>query len=131
MARSIRNETSGKRFRTLSIKEKSMGSPERVAPLLTRLIASSTPDSEFVENDGVLQICRVVEDVSMNEEMARMMTEVRERIESIPFEQVQGPQKLAIKAQGMLDSICLEPDDIQGQIEDDEVVIEVRATCLK
>ncbi|MCJ1354257.1 MAG: hypothetical protein MMC33_004244 [Icmadophila ericetorum] len=130
MARSIRNETSGKRFRTLSIKEKSMGSPERVAPLLTRLIASSTPDSEFVENDGVLQICRVVEDVSMNEEMARMMTEVRERIESIPFEQVQGPQKLAIKAQGMLDSICLEPDDIQGQIEDDEVVIEVRATGL-
>ncbi len=131
MARSIRNEMAAKRFRTLSIQRNSKESPDRVAQLLTRLITSSTPDSEFVEVNGVLQICRVVEDKSTEEDLARMMAEERERIESIPLEEAQGPQKLAIKAQGMLDSICLEPDDSQGRLADDEVLIEVKATGLK
>ena len=131
MARSIRNEMAAKRLRTLSIQRNSMESPNKVAQLLTRLITSSTLDSEFIEVNGVLQICRVVEDKTTDEDLARMMAEGRERIESIPLEEAQGPQKLAIKSQGMLDSICLEPDDSQGRLADDEVLIEVKATGLK
>ena len=131
MARSIRNEMATKRFRTISIQRTSMESPNRVAQLLTRLVKSSTPDSEFVEVGGVLQICRVVEDKTTGEDLARMMTEGRERIESIPLEEAQGPQKLAIKVPGMLDTICLEPDDPQVGLADDEVLIDVKATGLK
>ena len=131
MARSIRNEMPAKRFRTLSIQRTTMGFPDRVSLLLARLVTSSTPDSEFVEDNGVLQICRVAEDRSMNEDLARMSTETRERIALIPLEEAPGPQKLAVKAQGMLDSICLESDDIYGHLADDEVLIEVKATGLK
>ena len=131
MARSIRNELPSKGFRTLSIQPKSIRSPERVSPLILKLIASSTPEFEFLEKDGILHKCRVVEDGSMSEEMERMRAGERERVESIPLEQAQGPHKLAVKAQGMLDSLCLEPDDAQGQIESDEVVIDVKATGLK
>lgn len=131
MARSIRNEMPAKRFRTLSIQKNTKEFPNRVSLLITRLVISSTPDSEFVENNGVLQISRVVEDRSMNEDLARMVTETRERIALIPLEEAPGPQKLAVKAQGMLDSICLESDDIYGHLADDEVLIEVKATGLK
>lgn len=130
MARSIRNEIPSKCFRTLSIQKQSIQSPERVAPLILKLIASSTPEFEFLEKDGILHKCRVVEDGFMSEEMARMRAEERERMESIPLDQAQGPHKLAVKSQGMLDSLCLEPDDAQEQIGDDEVVMDVKATGL-
>ena len=131
MARSICNEVSRQRFRTLSVEGRSLQFLKRLATLLTRLIVSSSADSEFIEDYGILKVGRVMEDKSMNAEMAYMTTEASERIKLIPLDEAQGPQKLAIKAQGMLDSLYLESDHVQSHIEDDEVLVEVKATGLK
>ena len=132
MARSIRNEIPGIQFRTLSAQAKSLELPEQLAPLVGKLAMTSTSDDEFVESNGLLENCRVVEDGPMNEEMLRWLTEGKDRIDLIPLEQVDGAQKLAIKAQGMLDTLCLEADEhAMSEIGADEIEIEVKATGLK
>ena len=132
MARSIRNEIPGIQFRTLSVQTSSLDSPDRLAPLIGKLAMTSTSDDEFLEKDGVLQICRVVEDAPMNKELSRWLAEGKDKIDFVPLGQVNCAQKLAIKAQGMLDTLCLESDeDATGDIGNDEVEIKVKATGLK
>ena len=132
MARSIRNEIPGKVFRTLQVQDKSLGSPDQLAFLIGQLATTSTPDEEFREDDGVLQVCRVVEDAPMNADITQLLVEGKENVESMALEQVHGPQMLAIRAQGMMDTLCVEEDDIAGtELGSDEVEIEVKATGLK
>ena len=132
MARSIRNEMPGKRFRTLSVRSKSLASPDRLAALVRRLATKMTADDEFQEEDGVLNICRVVDNTSMNEEMSRLLSPEKDIIDLMSLEQADGPQKLAIRAQGMLDTICVEGDNMStSDLGDDELEIEVKATGLK
>ena len=132
MARSIRNEVPGIKFRTVSVQAASLDSPNQLAPLLGNLALTSTSDDEFLEKDGILEIGRVVEDPSMNREMSRWFAKGKNKIESAPLEQTDGPQKLNIRVQGMLDTMCLETDEdaIKG-LGNDEVEIEVKATGLK
>ncbi|KAL9100557.1 MAG: hypothetical protein Q9163_004079 [Psora crenata] len=131
MARSIRNEIPGKVFRTLQVGARSLDMPDRLAPLLGTLAVTSTADDEFLEEDGILKVPRVVEDEAMNQEMAHLLAEGKENIELIPLDQVPYPQKLGIRAQGMLDTLCLEADDTAGEeLANDEVEIKVRATGL-
>lgn len=132
MARSIRNEIAGKQFRTVSIQDKSTGTLENLTQLLVQLAITPTIDSEFLEEDGVLKTCRLIEDASLDEIVSQTRAEGKDRIESVPLEKAIGPQKLAIQNQGMLDSICLEADDLAAMaLGDDEVEIEVKATGLK
>lgn len=64
--------------------------------------------------------------------MSQTWAEGKERIEPIPLRKAVGPQKLAIQNRDMLDSICLEVDDLAAMtLEDYEVKIEVKATALK
>ena len=132
MARSIRNEMPGKRFRTLSLRSKSLDSPDRLAELVCRLATTTTADDEFQEEDGVLNICRVVNSTSMTEEISRLLTPNKDIIDLLPLKQADGPQKLAIRAQGMLDTVCVEMDDTTtSNLENDELELEVKATGLK
>ena len=132
MARSVRNEVAGKQFRTLSVEKHTTETNERLARLVTQLAITPTADSEFREEDGVLKICRVVEDEVFDEWVSQTLIEGKERIESIALEEAVGAQKLAIHNIGMLDSICLEPDDhATSMLADDEVEVEVKASGLK
>ena len=132
MARSIRNEIPGKLLRSLRVQDKSLDSPIELAHLIGQLAATTTHDDEFREDAGVLQVCRVVEDASMNEDMTQSLVEAKDNVETMALEQVKGPQMLAIRAQGMLDTLCVEEDDVAGtELEKDEVEIEVKATGLK
>lgn len=132
MARSIRNEIPGKRFRNLAVQTESLLSPHMLAPLIERLMLTGTSDDEFVEENGKLKICRVTEDTLMNGEMSRWLGHGRNSIDHISLESVNDPQKLAIQARGMLDTLCLEADHVfDCQIAHDEVEIEVKATGLK
>ena len=132
MARSIRNEVAGKQLYTLSVQEKSMETPETLAQVLTQLVTNPTKDSEFLEEDGLLKTCRVVEDPHLDAEMSLTLAEKKDRIEADRLDNAIGAQKLAVLDQGTLDSVCLETDDIAATgLADDEVEIEVRATGLK
>ncbi len=132
MARSIRNEIPGKVFRSLQVQDKSLNNPDKLAFIVGQAATIATPDDEFREDDGVLQVCRVVEDAPMNEDITQLLVEGKENVENMALEQVDGPQMLAIRAQGMLDTLCVEDDDVAGTpLGKDEVEIEVKATGLK
>ena len=132
MARSIRNEIPGKLFRSLQVQQKSLSSPAELAFLIGQAATTTIPDDEFREDAGVLQVCRVVEDVPMNEDITQLLVEGKENVENMALEQTDGPQMLAIRAQGMLDTLCVEDDDVAGtELGNDEVEIEVKATGLK
>lgn len=132
MARSIRNEIPGKIFRSLQVQDKSLDTPEALAFLVGQVATTEVSDDEFREEAGVLQVSRAVEDVPMNEDFTQLLVEGKENVENMALEQVDGPQKLAIKAQGMLDTLCVEEDDVAGtELGNDEVEIEVKATGLK
>ena len=132
MARSIRNEIPGKVFRSLQVQEKSLDTPEKLAFLVGQVATTVITDEEFREDAGVLQVCRVVEDTPMNEDITQLLVEGKENVENMALEHVKGPQMLAIRAQGMLDTLCVENDDVAGnELGNDEVEIEVKATGLK
>ena len=132
MARSIRNEIPGKSFRSLQVQDRSLDTPDKLAFLVGQVATTVIPDEEFREDAGVLQVCRVVEDAPMNEDITQLLVEGKENVENMALEQVNGPQMLAIRAQGMLDTLCVEIDDVAGdELGNDEVEIEVKATGLK
>ena len=132
MARSIRNEIPGKVFRSLQVQDKSLDSPNELAFLIGQLATTVTPDDEFKEDAGILQVCRVVEDARMNEEITQLLVEGTENVETMALEQVDGPQMLAIRSQGMLDTLCVEDDDVaRTDLGQDEIEIQVKATGLK
>ena len=132
MARSIRNEIPGKLFRSVQVQDRSLNDAGKLAFLVGQVATINTPDDEFREDAGVLQVCRVVEDAPMNEDITQLLVEGKESVESMALEQIDGPQMLAIRAQGMLDTLCVEEDDVAStELGKDEVEIEVRATGLK
>ena len=132
MLRSIRNEVPGKNLRALKISGDSLDHPDRIAMLITKLLMTSMADSEFLEEEGSLKVSRIVEDVPLNNEMSEWMTQREESIEELALKDAQGPQKLAVRAQGMLDTLYLEPDDeAERPIDCDEVEIQVRVSALK
>lgn len=132
LVRSLRNDIPSKVFRSLQVRDTSLDSPDMLAFLITQLTTITTPDDEFREDAGVLQVCRAVEDAAMNEDVTQLLVEVKESVEIMALEQVDSPQMLAIRAQGMLDTLCVEQDDVAGtELENDEVEIEVKATGLK
>ena len=132
MARSIRNEIPGKSFRSLQVQEKLLDTPEKLAFLVGQVATTAIPDDEFREDAGVLQVCRVVEDAPMNEDITQLLVEGKENVENMALDQVSGPQMLAIRAQGMLDTLCVEDDDVAvNELGNDEVEIDVKATGLK
>ena len=132
MLRSIRNEVPGKNMRVLGISGDSLDYPDRIATLIKTLLTRSTVDSEFIEDEGSLKVSRIVEDVSMNNEMSRWMTQREESIEELPLKDAQGPRKLAIRAQGMLDTLYLEPDkEAERPFNRDEVEVQVRVSAMK
>ena len=132
MARSIRNEVPDMQFRTLQVQSSSLDSPELLAPAIARLATISVEDDEFVEEDGILKVSRVVEDTQMNKQMSSSLSKGKDHVESMSLKQANGPQKLAIQNQGMLDTLCYEADDVPtDQLAEDEVEIQVKATGLK
>ena len=132
MMRSIRNEVPGKNLRALKISGDALDYPDHIIMLIGKLLMTSTADSEFIEEEGSLRVSRIVEDVSMNNEMSQWMTQREESIEKLPLKDAQGPQKLAISVQGMLDTLYLEPDiETECPMGGDEVEIQVRVSAMK
>lgn len=133
LARTVRNETPGLSFRTLHAEEQQCSSSTAsLGDLIERVFISTTEDDEFLVKDHLLHVSRVEEDETLNEQINDLLPGARERISSMSLGQVQLPTKLCIQNPGMLDSLCLEPDDSpRTELEDDFIEIQVKATALK
>ncbi|KAL8696122.1 MAG: hypothetical protein Q9224_002961, partial [Gallowayella concinna] len=132
LARVVRNEIPGLKFRTLLTDSTSSMSPEEIGSLITRVFESKTADDEFRVDDGLIHVSRIEEDLIVNEEVQGLLPNAPDRIEMMPLRKAGGPQKLSIQTPGMLDSLCFVTDDVpQTELDDDQVEIDVKATALK
>jgi hypothetical protein len=131
LARTVRNETPGLSFRTFHAEEQ-YSSSASLGDLIGRVFSSTTEDDEFLVRGHLLHVSRIEEDEALNEQINDILPDAQERISSMPLGQAQYPTKLCIRNPGMLDSLCLEPDDLPGtKLEDNFIEIQVKATVLK
>lgn len=129
LARCVRNESANIKFRTLQLRPESLQNPDRVTSHIVKVSTSSTADEEFLDNDGLLQVSRVIEDSALNEELAGSLQEGK--VDTIPLSDATAPQKLRIGSPGMLDTLQFETDALaQTELKPGEVEIEVKATGL-
>lgn len=132
LARTIRNEVPGCKFRVLQAHEVSLDLPSTWSHFILRVLLSSTTDNEFTIKDGFLQTSRVVEYRTRNETLAVALGRQEPKVVHMPLSEASSPVKLCIKNPGMLDSLYFEPDDIPrtplpyGQVE-----IDVKASGIK
>lgn len=132
LARTVRNEIPGMSFRTIHTGGKCSPSTTVLGDLIGKVFGSKTEDDEFLVKDNVLHVSRIEEDMSLNEEINDLLPGAPERISTMPLGNTRYPTKLCIRNPGMLDSLCLEPDDLPGTVlEDDFIEIQVKATALK
>ena len=129
-ARSIRNELAFTNFRILRVQPDTLTVPARLASLVGSVVAGGTTDDEFCEHDGLLQISRITENVSLNEELSNFLSQ--EKVELMTMAQADEPLKLCVRSPGMLDTICFETyQEGTDDLAHDEVEVEVRATGVK
>ncbi len=130
LARSVRNERASIEFRTLQFSPESSKSIHNMSQIVAKVATSSTADFEFREEGGIVKICRLEEDVAMNNEVDNFLSEGK--VDRMSLEQAPGPQMLCIRNPGMLDSLCFEADELPTTpLFDDEVEIQVKASALK
>ncbi|KAI2634221.1 putative polyketide synthase [Hypomontagnella submonticulosa] len=131
MARVIRNEVPGINLRTFNAPYTSLGTPERLAQIISRVFCSNSSDNEFLFKDDFIQVSRVVEDRSLNAEMDRLNPQNSKLVDNIPLRDAPGPLKLAIGTVGIMDTLCFERDSVpRTELKSDEIEIKVKATAL-
>ena len=132
MARSVRNEIPGMVFRTLQIDSKALLSPDLYGPLVAKLCNHIGVDQELKIEDGIIKTSRLEEAVELNEEIGRLLPQSSQKLDMMPLGQAPGPQKLAVRNPGMLDTVCFDADDVpNSQLRNDEVEIQVKASGIK
>ena len=138
LARVIRSENAGVKLVTLDLSDSPALSDVDTASVISsvyrRVFASDTAysleDLEFIEDNGVIDLRRVMEHVDKDR---YIMLETQQPIpEPQPFVQTGRNLRLKIGTPGLLDSIYFEDDpNIEQPIADDEVELEVMATGVR
>lgn len=132
LARTIRNEIPGSKFRILQTNELPLVAPTTWSRHILRLLQSPIPDSEFTIKDGFLQTSRVVEYHTRNESLAVSLGRQEPKVVHMPLNEASTPVKLCIKNPGMLDSLYFEPDGIPSSaLPYEQVEIDVKASGIK
>ena len=131
MFRTLRNESAGSQYRTLALNVNELDVP-RHSNIVSRIAKNQSKDDEFIMEDGAVKISRFVDDSPLIERMSARLQAQNEDIETVPLSRVPPGQRLAIKTQGMLDTLCLEADEsLNTELGSDEVEIQVKASGLK
>ena len=132
LGRTVRNEMSGLSFCAFHVEEHYSSLPASLGAYIGRIFRSATEDDEFLLRNQLLHVSRIEKDEALDEQINNILPSAQERISSMPLGQVPYPTKLCIRNPGMLDSLCLEPDDLHStELEDECIEIKVKATALK
>jgi hypothetical protein len=132
LARVVRNETPGLSFRTFHAEQRSIFSAGHLAELLDRSFHSKTEDDEFQVKNGIIHISRIEEDSAFNRQINGLLPGTPKMISNQALKDINHPVKLCIQTPGLLDSICMEADDLpETELEPDYIEIQIKATALK
>jgi len=132
LSRTVRNEVSGLALSTFHAGEPSLLLPKELAELVSKAFTSGGKDNEFRVIKGLLHVSRIEENTALSEDVGSLLPNTSKTISRLPFNQLQYPVKLGVQSPGLLDSICMEEDDLaETELEPDLVEIQVKATALK
>ena len=131
LSRTVRSENRSLKLVTLAIED-----PQEIAGIVNTIVKATsgifqmgqgTIESEYLENDGLLQISRVVEDFDMNEEIFIATGSPKSQL--LPFgHQSDRPLKLEIAVPGILETLQFVDDPVPKQdLPADEVEVRVCA----
>ena len=131
LSRTVRSENMSLRLVTLAIQD-----PQEIVGTISAIIKATSElfqseqgitESEYLENDGLLQISRVVEDHDMNEEIFTATGSPKSQL--LPFgHQPDRPLKLEIAVPGIIDTLNFVDDPLPKQdLSADEVQVRVCA----
>ncbi|KAF2878222.1 putative polyketide synthase [Massariosphaeria phaeospora] len=131
LARVVRNETPGLSLRTFHADESLLSSPRRLADLISRAFNSKSEDDEYLLKDGLINISRIEEDGLFNAAINGLLPGAASTITNMPLENAAYPLKMAIQTPGMLDSVCMEVDEMPGtELESNYIEIKVKASSI-
>ncbi|GJD05130.1 polyketide synthase [Colletotrichum higginsianum] len=123
--RSIRNEAPGQQLRTVHCSLEASAN-EELAGAVARILHSETRETEFLFEDGLLQVGKLRQNTVLN---SRISSQLDEDTRMIPLKDVENPVKLVIGSPGLLDTLYF-TDHLKMSLplDDDEVEIRVEAT---
>jgi hypothetical protein len=129
LARAIRSEFAGLRFRTIQAPPDLLLHPKKCSELVARALVAASEEYEFMVKDERLEICRLYEAPDLNNDLQGT---VNGKFVSMALGQSILPLKLGVGSPGMLDTLRFEVDvSLAGQLADDEVEIQVKASGVK
>lgn len=132
LARSVRNEVAGIKFRTLQVNGTPLEMAHEFASMVLRVLQSSAADEEFIAEGGIITVSRFLEDRRRNEILATMLGKRDSKAELMPLDAAPDAVKLGIRNPGMLDSLCFEPDTTpEAPLAPGEVEVQVKASGVK
>ncbi|KAL1872727.1 Type I Iterative PKS [Diaporthe australafricana] len=132
LARSVRNEEPGLAFHTLQFDQASSQDISRTAELILRTFDDDSGDNEYMIDQGVIHVSRVLEDDAKNNKLHLLDPLHNKTISTAVIGQHSQPMKLSVQNAGMLSSLCFdkEPGTTSISLEEDELEIAVKALSV-
>lgn len=132
LARVVRNETPGLSLRTFHAERALLSSSARLAELISAAFNSKSEEDEYSVKDDLLHISRITEDVALNDQINGLLPGAAPTLTKLPLKDANFGLKMSIQTPGMLDSICMEFDELAGKVlEPNYVEIQVKASSVK
>lgn len=133
LARTVRNEEPGLAFHTLQFDLSSAQDLSTTAELILHAFLDGSGDNEFMIDNGVINVSRVLEDDATNQQLHLLDPEHNKTLESAVIGQAAQPLKLSIQNAGMLSSLCFDKNSgaTTTSLEKDEVEIVVKASSIR
>jgi acyl transferase domain-containing protein len=132
LARVVRNETPGLSLRTFHAGGALLSSSTRLASLISTAFQSRSEEDEILVKDNLLQVSRIEENIPLNDKINDLLPMAAPTITHLPLKEVKSGLKMCIQTPGMLDSICMEIDELaEAELEPNYVEIQVKASSVK
>ncbi|KAG6353519.1 hypothetical protein INS49_005480 [Diaporthe citri] len=132
LARTVRNEEPGLAFHTLQFDLASAQDLSRTAELILRAFMDGDGDNEFMIDNGVIHVSRVLEDDAANDQLHLLDPLHSKTLSTAVIGEAAQPLKLSIQNAGMLSSLCFDKDlgSASASLEEDEIEIVVKASSV-
>ena len=130
LARSMRNENPNLQLRTLHLPCGDSMEPQALARVIQDVFYDSSPEMEFVFEDGSINVQRLIQDDAMTERILDLETSAP--LTTMRLGDASGGLTLGIGVPGMLDTLHFKDNpESTEELAEDEVEIEVKASGLK
>ena len=129
LSRVLRNEMPGIRLRTLHIPSASLSKSKVLSDLVFRTWDSETPDNEFLVQNDVIYVSRVVEDDDLNAHFSNSLGPGAGKLDKVVLDEGAEPLVLTVENRA---KACFAPNSTATtQIESDEIEITVKAAAVR